>query len=53
MDIISTVAISPIIHKTRQCGLFEKISYGNLLDDLSYARKKAVAPSGLHIDLSF
>ncbi len=45
VNYISTVATYRIIRKTRQCGLLEKTSYGDLMDDLSSARRRKGHPS--------
>ena len=44
VNFISTVATCRIIRKARQCGLLEKISYGDLMDDLSSAWRRTDAP---------
>ena len=44
VNYISTVATCRIIRKARQCGLLEKISYGDLMDDLSSAWRRTDAP---------
>lgn len=53
VNFISTVATCRIIRKARQCGLLEKISYGDLMDDLSSAWRKTDAPSEPHTDDGF
>lgn len=44
VNYISTVATCRIIRKARKCGLLEKISYGDLMDDLSSAWRRTDAP---------
>lgn len=44
VNYISTVATCRIIRKARQCGLLEKVSYGDLMDDLSSAWRRTDAP---------
>lgn len=44
INYISTVATCRIIRKARQCGLLEKTSYGDLMDDLSSAWRRTDAP---------
>ena len=44
INYISTVATCRIIRKARQCGLLKKISYGDLMDDLSSAWRRTDAP---------
>ena len=45
VNFISTVATCRIIKKAREAGLFEKMSYGELMDDLSSAWRKTDAPA--------
>lgn len=44
VNYISTVAICRIIRRARRCGLLEKMSYGDLMDDISSAWRRTVAP---------
>lgn len=50
VNYVSTVATCRIIRKARQCGLFEKVSYGELMDDLSSAWRRTDAPLEPHSD---
>ena len=45
VNFISTVATCRIIKKAREAGLFEKMSYGELMDDLSSAWRRIDAPA--------
>lgn len=45
INFISTVATCRIIKKAREAGLFETMSYGELMDDLSSAWRKTDAPA--------
>lgn len=45
INFISTVATCRIIRKATQAGLLEKMSYGDLMDDLSSAWRRTDAPS--------
>ena len=45
VNFISTVATCRIIKKAREAGLFEKMSYGELMDDLSSAWRRTDAPA--------
>ncbi len=44
INFISTVATCRIIKKAREAGLFEKMTYGELMDDLMSAWRKTDAP---------
>ena len=44
INFISTVATCRIIYKARNTGLLEKMSYGDLMDDLSSAWRRVDAP---------
>lgn len=50
VNYISTVATCRIIRKARQCGLLEKVSYGDLMDDLSSAWRRTDAPPEPRLD---
>ena len=45
INFLSTVATCRIIKKAREAGLFETMSYGELMDDLSSAWRRTDAPS--------
>ena len=45
VNFLSTVATCRIIKKAREAGLFETMSYGELMDDLSSAWRRTDAPS--------
>lgn len=44
INFLSTVATCRIIRKAQNAGLFEKMTYGELMDDLSSAWRRADAP---------
>lgn len=45
VNFISTVATCRIVRKARQAGLLDKMTYGDLMDDLSSAWRKTDAPA--------
>ena len=50
INFISTVATCRIIRKAQNAGLLEKISYGELMDDLASAWRRADAPEAAATD---
>lgn len=53
INFISTVVTCCIIQTVRRCGLLEKFSYGDLMNDRSSAWKKVKASSESHADDGF
>lgn len=45
VNFLSTVATCRIVRKARQAGLLDKMTYGDLMDDLSSAWRKTDAPA--------
>ncbi|WP_373265921.1 hypothetical protein [Hungatella hathewayi] len=45
INFISTVATCRIIRKARETGLFDHMTYGELMDDLSFECRRSDAPA--------
>lgn len=53
INFISTVLTCRMLHKAREAGLLEKLSYGELLDDLSSAWRMVDSPEAPATDDGF
>lgn len=49
INFISTVATCRILNKAQKAGLLKKMTYGELMDDLKFAWRRADAPAGMPV----